>query len=85
MSSITIHNIDKDLDLLIRKKAKKEGVSLNKTIQKALRESFNLETESDKNKKESFADIFGCWTEDDYREFTKKTKDFNKIDTEDWQ
>ena len=42
MKSITIHNLDDKLDSLIREKAKKQGISLNKTIKTLLRKSLGL-------------------------------------------
>ena len=36
MKSITIHELDDDLDALIRVRARREGLSLDKTIKKLL-------------------------------------------------
>lgn len=84
MSSITIHNIENDLDLLIREKAKKDGLSLNKEIKKLLRESLGL-TKNENIKKDEFAKFFGIWSDEDKKIFDKQVADLEKIDQEDWK
>lgn len=42
MKSITIHNIDDELEAIIREKSKKEGKSLNKIIQDLLRKALGI-------------------------------------------
>jgi hypothetical protein len=85
MKSITIHNLDDSLEILIREKAKKQGISLNKTIQMLLKQSLGLNPKSSNNHKEDFLDLFGCWSKKDELEFNKKTQDFNKINELDWK
>ena len=84
MSSITIHNLEKDLELLIREKAKKEHESLNKTIKKLLRKSLGLEKKQI-NHKDDFLDIFGKWDQKDLKEFENETSDFNEIEPMEWE
>ena len=83
MGSITIHNIAPDLEKCIRAAALENRVSLNKLIQKKLREAFDLEAVS--VKKSDFSDLAGSWSEDDAREFEEVTKDFSAIDEEMWK
>ena len=83
MSSITIHDLEKDLELSIRQKAKKEQVSLNKTIKKLLRQALGLE-DRQTNHLNDFTDVFGKWDKKDLKEFKKAISDFNKINPEEW-
>ncbi|MBI4651966.1 hypothetical protein HY745_11935 [Candidatus Desantisbacteria bacterium] len=85
MKSITIHNIDNTTDILIREKAKKEGKSLNKTIQSLLKKSLGLDALNENDRKKNFLDLFGSWNKNDEKEFINNTKTFNKIDAEDWE
>lgn len=85
MKSITIHNLDDPLDILIRERAKREGLSLNKTIKKLLAESLGVSQESGKNRKKDFMDLFGTWSDAEVSDFKKQTKDFEKIDPGDWE
>lgn len=85
VKSITIHNLDDSLDTLIRKKAKKNGLSLNKTIQLLLKESLGLKTKEISDHKNDFIDLCGVWNEKDKKEFQENTADLNEINEMDWE
>ncbi len=85
MKSITIHNLDDSLEVLIRERAKKQKISLNKTIQLLLRQALGLNSKSENNHRDDFLDLFGSWSKNDENEFIKNTKDFNKINKLDWK
>lgn len=82
MTSITLHNLKPDLDKMIKRKAKKEGLSINKTVQKLLQKALGLDTE---RSKEDFSEFCDVWSDAEYEEFISNTGDFNKIDKEDWK
>jgi hypothetical protein len=84
MKSITIHGLEDPLDSLIREKAKKQGLSLNKTIKNLLAESLGITPKSDESRKKDFLDLFGTWSQEEARAFTARTADLEKIDPEDW-
>ena len=85
MKSITIHGLDHQLDKLIRKRAKKHGISLNKTIKNLLEESLGIKKLPDYDHSEDFMDMFGTWSEEDKKKFDKSISDLEKIDEKDWQ
>ena len=85
MKSITIHNLDDELDKEIREKAKNQGTSLNKTIKRLLEKALGLKSTKEPNHKDEFTDLFGVWSEEDYLEFSESTEDFNISDPEDWK
>ena len=85
MKSITIHNLEPDLERGIVDYAKKYGLSLNKAIKRLLRESMNLSPEKKSGKKADFSDLAGTWTQEEYDEFEKNTAIFEKIDEEMWK
>lgn len=85
MSSITIHSIDNTTDILIREKAKKEGKSLNKTIQGLLKKSLGLEALDENDRKKYFLDLFGAWNKNNAKEFANNIKMFEEIDPKDWK
>ena len=85
MKSITIHNLDDSMDSLIRKKATEEGLSLNKTIKKLLRQTLGLSKRETVNVHENYSDLFGTWDKKDIDEFNKNTADFEKIFEDDWK
>ena len=85
MKSITIHNLEPELEKGITAEAKRLGLSLNKTIKKLLRDSMNLSPEKKSGKKADFSDLAGTWTQEEYDEFEKNTAIFEKIDEEMWK
>jgi len=85
MKSITIHGLDETLDRLIRKRAKKHGKSLNKTIKRLLEESLGIHKKPNSDYREDFLDLFGIWSKKEAIQFMTNNKDLEKIDKEDWQ
>ena len=83
MKSITIHGMDDILEKKIREAAKKQRLSLNKTIKKLLEKALRINQE--KNYREDYLDLFGTWSEEDLKEFKKNTRSFEKIDPGDWE
>ena len=84
MKSITIHGLDHSLDSLIRAKAEKEGLSLNKTMKKLLRKALGI-TEQNENHRQDYAEFLGKWSEQDGLDFQEKIKELDEVDAEDWQ
>ena len=85
MKSITIHGLTDQLDRLIRKRANKHGLSLNKIIKKLLEESFGINKKQYSDHREDFLDLFGIWSKTERKKFIAKIKDFEMIDEKDWQ
>lgn len=84
MKSITIHEIDERVSLLIEKKAKELGLSLNKTIKKLLEQALGIKKNPAEGRKESFKNFLGVWNKSDLCEFKMETREFEKIDPGDW-
>ncbi len=82
MKSITIHGIDNDLDQKISEKARKFGLSQNRTVKYLLQNSLFSDQKAAKRK--SFAELFGKWTSKEKNEFDNRIKDVEKIDKTDW-
>ena len=85
MKSITLHNLDDQLALKIEEIARNEGTSLNKTIQKLLRQSLGLSKAPQQTNKEAFMDLFGVWNDEDYQEFHGNIGDLEKFNPDDWK
>ena len=85
MKSITIHGLDHQLDKLIRKRAKKHGISLNKTMKNLLEESLGIKKLPDYDHSEDFMDLFGTWSEEDKKKFDESISELEKIDEKDWR
>jgi hypothetical protein len=85
MKSITIHGLDAKLYERIKEKARRQGLSLNKTIKNLLAMSLGLREPGEGNHREDFTEFFGVWTEEDVKEFNYAVSDFEKVDAGDWQ
>ncbi|MCB0562784.1 MAG: hypothetical protein KDD01_00250 [Phaeodactylibacter sp.] len=84
MKSITIHNLDSRLATLIERRAKEEGVSMNKLIKGLLAQALGLSTQHRQDREEEFKDLFGSWSQAEFDEFEKQTEDFRTIHPDDW-
>jgi len=84
MKSITIHGLEPDLDAKIRRRARKEQKSLNKTIKELLAESLGIRQANLSGHRDEFMDLFGVWNQADKEEMDALLRDFNVGDQEDW-
>ncbi len=85
MKSITIHQIDEDIDKKLNELAREKRMSLNKTIKFLLRKALNLESNSKENRKKELIEFLGVWSKDDLNSFNKAVSEFEKISEEDWK
>lgn len=82
MKPITLHKINKTLDSHIRRRAKKEKKSLNRTIQDMLEEVTGIKKQITRD---DFNEFLGLWNEKEYKEFNKSVSEFEKINKADWE
>ena len=82
MKPITLHKINKTLDSHIRRRAKKEKKSLNRTIQDMLEEHTGIKKQM---KRDDFNEFLNLWNEKEYKEFKKSVSEFEKINKSDWE
>ncbi len=83
MTSITIHNLDSELQTRIKEQAMVQGLSLNKTIKNLLRKSLGITRKGEK--KSDFSRFCGVWSDKEFKEFEKNTQQFEVIDEEEWK
>ena len=84
MKSITIHGVDEEMENLIKKRAKSEGKSVNKTVKGLLAKALGIDKERFDHREE-FLDHFGTWTEEEEKHFFEGIKDLEQIHPEDWK
>ncbi len=82
MSSITIHNIDKELDLKLTQKAKEQKVSKNKLIKKILSQASGLPF--DGAGQDDYREFCGMWNNEEADKFDQIQLENSKIDLGDW-
>lgn len=83
MKQITLRQIPKRVEDLIRSISEKQNKSINKTIIILLEKSLGLKNNS--NKKRDLSKFSGTWSSTEFNEFEKNTEIFNKIDKEIWE
>jgi len=83
MKQITLRQIPKRVEDLIRSISEKQNKSINKTIIILLEKSLGLKNNS--NKKRDLSKFSGTWSSAEFKEFEKNTQIFNKIDKEIWE
>ncbi len=85
MKSITIHGMEDQLSDKISEKAKRQGLSLNRTIKTLLEEAVGLSPQNKKDHKDDFIDFLGVWSEEDFNTFQSSIQDFERINPGDWE
>ncbi len=85
MKSITIHGLDEKISDKISDIAREKGLSLNKTIKLLLSKALGFKEQAYQNRVNDFKQFSGIWSMDDFKAFNKSTKDFGKVDKEDWK
>jgi len=83
MRQITLRQVPKNIDDLIRVMSKKQNTSINKTIIALLEKALGLKEHS--NKKRDLSQLAGTWDKSQSEEFIKNTELFDKIDREIWE
>jgi plasmid stability protein len=84
MKSITIHGLDEEMSERLARAATREGLSLNRTVKKILREALGINTSPSTDHRADFEDLFGTWTDAETAAFNKRVREFGEIDREEW-
>ena len=85
MKSLTIHNIEEPLLAMLRERAKKDEKSINQTIKEMIEKAVGIKVPNRDPHRSEFEGFSGVWSKTDVQEFEKATKDFEKIDKDDWK
>ena len=83
MSSLTIHDIDVDLDLRLTDEAKRNKKSKNQLIKDVLAHSFGMLT--DGTYADDYREFCGIWTVREREAFDAFQADNSRIDEGDWR
>ena len=85
MKTITIRNIDEELNQVLRDKVKQTGYSLNTLVVNLLKQATGLSKQQFTKKYNDLNSLAGTWSDEEYEKFNKNISSFNKIDEEMWQ
>ena len=85
MHSTTLHNLNDALYALLKQKARKEGKSLNRTIQDLLLESLGLGGKpARRGKKDVYDEMCGAMPMEERTRMEESEKEFEATHDEDW-
>lgn len=76
MKSITLHEIDEDLEQALVNIAQQEGISLNRLVNRLLREQLGL-TNEPIDYRADFAEFCGVWSTEEAEQFDKIVATFS--------
>ena len=86
MTAITLRNLPRELDRVIRRRAKETGASLNKTVIRVLEESLlGKGGKPHRRKYRDLAAFAGSWTREEADEFDRHLAEQRQIDPELWK
>jgi hypothetical protein len=83
MSQITLRNLPRDLEKMVRTQARLRRSSLNKTIIALLQKSLGIAGDSQKG--QGLAALAGTWSAAEAAEFDRNTAFFEEIDRGVWE
>lgn len=85
MKTITLRNIDDNLDNCLKEKAREYGSSVNSVIISTLNEALGLNKKKFSKQYSDLDSLAGTWSVAEYAEFNKHTEAFEHIDEEMWK
>jgi plasmid stability protein len=83
MSSITIHELDEELDRRLSDEARRRKRSKNALVKDLLARSLGLPTEGPEN--DDYAEFCGLWSSEERQAFDTATVDNERIDDAEWR
>ncbi len=85
MKAITIRGIDPELAEELKQVAASRGKSTNRLILEMIRKELGLEKEKKYSRRYNDLDeLFGRWSEDEFRRISNKIEEERQIDSELW-
>ena len=86
MKAITVRNLPPPLQAVVRARAEREGISLNKAIALILAEAAGVKSEGKKKRRHNDLDRWaGTWTKKDADDFNRALAEQRAIDPEMWK
>jgi len=83
MGSLSIHGLDPEIEAKLRRLARDEGRSLNKTIKRILTEALGGSRRDEK--RAYFERFHGKWSEAETDAFLTAIEPLSRVDAEDWE
>ena len=84
MTAITLRNIPQTLQEVIRKRAGKDGLSLNKTVIRMLEEAAGQRTTTGRELHHDLDHLAGTWSDEEAAAFDAALAEQRRVDPELW-
>ncbi len=84
MTAITLRNIPPELQEVIRKRAGKDGLSLNKTVIRMLEEAAGQRAAPGRELHDDLDHLAGTWSEEEAKVFETSLSEQRRIDRDLW-
>ncbi len=84
MKTISLHGVDKELELKIREKAGQYGLSLNKTLKKIIGDSLGG-TSGSMEPRRDFDDLCGALSAEEGGDLAQVLAEMDRVDPENWR
>ena len=86
MKAVTIRGVESEVAEKLRSKATQEGKSVNQLILEIIKAGLGLNKVKQYSREyDDLDDLFGSWTEEEYKEIKTKIDRSRRIDEELWQ
>jgi plasmid stability protein len=85
VTAITLRNLPQELQSAIQRKAKSEGLSLNKAVQELLAEAVGLHRGRKQVLYDDLDHLAGVWSEEEAAEFDATLREQRVIEPEMWK
>ena len=85
MKSLTIHALDDQLAVQIKRRARELSISMNELVKRILAEGLGIKVPAVPPHRDDFASFCGTWTDNDVRAFETRVAETERVDPEDWK
>ena len=84
MATLSIHNLDPELERRVRRRARDRNQSVNKTLHELIGQALGVQP-ADRSVEERFSRFCGVRNDDDLAAFEAATSDTREVDSKDWE
>ena len=85
MKTLTIRGVDAELDRILKERSRRDNLSVNQWILRALRVITGQQKEPLFRQYDDLDDLAGGWSKEETAAFQRNTRVFEKIDEEIWK
>jgi hypothetical protein len=85
LKAITIHGLEDPVWILLKERAKEQGVSVNATVKAILEQALGVKRVPQQPRRHDFEEFCGIWSQQEYDQFREATADDRSVNPDDWR